>query len=263
MKLAVSGKGGVGKTTIAAGLVLSFARTQRLVYAIDGDPDACLATAVGIPEEDAHRLKPIAEMKDLIDARGGSGAFYLLNPRVDDVPEKYAYHLGNIRFLRMGEVKKGGSDCYCRENTFLQALVSSLLLDRGEVVIMDMGAGIEHLSRGTAKGVDLMLVVVEPNRNSVNTAHNIMKMAAELGIKKTRVVGNKIRFDREREFITSSFQPGEVLELIGFNEDIWKSALEPTPASGVGKIFASEIEALKEKILKAVDADKQSKNSLN
>ncbi len=248
MKLAVSGKGGVGKTTIAAALVLSFARTQQLVYAIDGDPDACLAAAVGIPEEVASRLKPIAEMKDLISARSGSGSFYLLNPRVDDVPEQYAYHLGNIRFLRMGEVKKGGSDCYCRENTFLQALVSSLLLDRGEMVIMDMGAGIEHLSRGTARGVDLMLVVVEPNRNSVNTARHIMQMAAELGIRKTKVVGNKIRFDREREFITGSFGPDHLLGLIGFDEDIWGSALAPAAASNVGKSFTAEIEALKEKI---------------
>jgi len=261
MKLAVSGKGGVGKTTIAAGLVKSFARTQQLVYAIDGDPDACLATAVGIPEDVAHQLKPIAELKELINARGGSGSFYLLNPRVDDVPEKYAYRLGNIRFLRMGEVKKGGSDCYCRESTFLQALVSSLLLDRGEMVIMDMGAGIEHLSRGTSKGVDLMLVVVEPNRNSVNTARNVIKMAADLGIKKTRVVGNKIRSDREREFITSSFQPGEVLELIGFNEDVWRSALEPATDFDIGKSYASEIESLKDKILKEIDIMKKGKGA--
>ncbi|MEW5953146.1 MAG: AAA family ATPase [Bacillota bacterium] len=253
MKLAISGKGGVGKTTIAAALVKSFARTQQLVYAIDGDPDACLATAVGIPEEVAQQLKPIAELKELINARGGSGSFYKLNPRVDDVPENYAYHLGNIRFLRMGEVKKGGSDCYCRENTFLQALVSSLLLDRGEIVVMDMGAGIEHLSRGTSRGVGLMLVVVEPNRNSVNTARNVMKMAADLGIKKTRVVGNKIRSDREREFITGSFESGEILGLIGFNEDVWRSALEQVANSDAAKSFASEIEALRDKILKEIE----------
>ena len=253
MKLAVSGKGGVGKTTIAAGLVQSFAHTHKLVYAIDGDPDACLAAALGIPEDVANRLKPIAEMKDLINSRGGSGSFYLLNPKVDDVPEQYAYRLRNIRFLRMGEVKKGGADCYCRENTFLQALIASLLLDRGEVVVMDMGAGIEHLSRGTAKGVDLMLVVVEPNRNSINTARNVIKMAGDLGIKKTRVVGNKIRFDREREFITSSFQPGELLELIRFNEDVWGSALEPADAEKSEKTFESEIEALREKIIRELD----------
>lgn len=263
MKLAVSGKGGVGKTTIAAALALSFARTHRLVYAIDADPDACLATAVGIPDEVAARLKPIAEMKDLINARGGSGYFYVLNPRVDDVPEQYAYPFGNIRFLRMGEVKKGGSDCYCRENTFLQALVSSLLLDRGEMVIMDMGAGIEHLSRGTSRGVDLMLVVVEPNRNSVNTARHVMKMAADLGIKKMKVVGNKIRFDREREFIAGSFQTDELLGFIGFDEAVWVNALGTTAVLDAGKSFASEIEDLKEKIAKETDDVGQMKKSLD
>ncbi|MEW5899470.1 MAG: AAA family ATPase, partial [Bacillota bacterium] len=211
MKLAISGKGGVGKTTIAAALVKSFARTHRLVYAIDGDPDACLAAALGIPEEAARQIKPVVEMRELIRARSGSGAFYVLNPKVDDVLEDYSYHLGNIRFLRMGEVKKGGSECYCRENTFLHALVSALLLDQDEVVVMDMGAGIEHLSRGTAKGVDLMLVVVEPSRNSVNTARHVKQMSADLGIKKTRIVGNKIRSEREKKFIAGNFQPNEVL----------------------------------------------------
>ncbi|MCL6557544.1 MAG: AAA family ATPase [Firmicutes bacterium] len=248
MKLAVSGKGGVGKTTIAAALVKSFARTQRLVYAIDGDPDACLAAAVGIPEEVAAGLKPVAEMKELIRARSGSGPIYLLNPRVDDVVENYSYHLGNIRFLRMGEVKKGGSECYCRENTFLHALVSSLLLDRGEVVIMDMGAGIEHLTRGTARGVDLMLVVVEPSRNSINTARHVQKMAEDLGIKKIRAIGNKIRSEKERKFIASNFQDRELLGFVGYDESIWESAMEGN-SGNVGTKLQSEVDALKERIL--------------
>ncbi|ACA58675.1 ATP-binding protein [Candidatus Desulforudis audaxviator] len=249
MKLAVSGKGGVGKTTIAAALVKSFARTHRLVYAIDGDPDACLAAAIGIPEEVAARLKPVAEMKELIRARSGSGPIYRLNPRVDDVVENYAHRLGNIRFLRLGEVKKGDSECYCRENTFLRALVSSLLLERGEVVIMDMGAGIEHLARGTAGGVDLMLVVVEPTRNSINTARHIWKMAEDLGIKKIRSIGNKIRSEKERKFIAGSFRNGELAGFVGYDESIWESAMmeEMTPQAG-GRL-QSEVEMLKKKIL--------------
>lgn len=249
MKLAISGKGGVGKTTVAAALVKSFARTHRLVYAIDGDPDACLAAAVGISEEAAGQIKPVVEMKDLIRAKSGSGAFYVLNPRMDDVLEGYSYALGNIRFLRMGEIKKGGSECYCRENSFLHALVSSLLLDQGEVVVMDMGAGIEHLSRGTAKGVDLMLVVVEPSRNSVNTARQVQKLSADLGIRKVKIIGNKIRSEKEREFIEKSFQPNELLGFIAFDHSVWESAMEAPAAAGVGRGLSVDVERIKEKIL--------------
>lgn len=248
MKLAVSGKGGVGKTTIAAALVKSFARTHQLVCAIDGDPDACLAAAIGIPIEVAARIRPVAEMKELIRARSGGGPIYRLNPRVDDVVENHAIRLGNIRFLRMGEVKKGNSECYCRENTFLRALVSSLLLDQDEAVIMDMGAGIEHLTRGTAGDVDLMLVVVEPSRSSINTARHIRKMAEELGIKKTRSIGNKIRSERERKFIAESFQNGELLGFVGYDESIWESAMGEMDIKA-GEKLQSEVNALKKKIL--------------
>ncbi|MEW6275663.1 MAG: AAA family ATPase [Bacillota bacterium] len=248
MKLAISGKGGVGKTTIAAALTKSFACTHRLVYAIDGDPDACLAAALGIPEEAALQIRPVVEMKEVIRAKSGQGAFYVLNPKVTDVLEDYAYRLGNIRFFRMGEIKKGGSECYCRENTFLHALVSALLLDQDEVVVMDMGAGIEHLSRGTAKGVDLMLVVVEPGRNSVNTARHVKRMSADLGIQKVKIIGNKVRSEKEKEFIVNSFQPGEVLGLVKFDESVWESAMEPT-AAGVGGGLLADVERIKEKIL--------------
>ncbi|MCL6639689.1 MAG: AAA family ATPase [Firmicutes bacterium] len=249
MKIAISGKGGVGKTTIAAALIKSFARTHRLVYAIDGDPDASLAAALGIPEEEAGRLRPVVEMKDLIRARSGSGAFYVLNPKVDDVLEDYSYHLGNIRFLRMGEIKKGGSECYCRENTFLHALVAALLLDQDEAVVMDMGAGIEHLTRGTAKGVDLMLVVVEPGRASVNTARNVIKLSFDLGIKKVRVIGNKIRSAQERDFILASFDPGEIIGMIDFDEAVWESAMKMAAADG-GNGLRTEVEAIRERILR-------------
>lgn len=249
MKLAISGKGGVGKTTIAAALVKSFAETHQTIYAIDADPDACLATAIGIPEEVASRLKPVVEMRDLIRAKTGDGAFYTLNPKLDDALDDYSYQYKNIKFIRMGGIKKGGSECYCRENTFLNALVSSLLLDSNEVVIMDMGAGIEHLSRGTAKGVDLMLVVVEPSRNSINTAHLVKQLAADLGIRKVRIIGNKIRSPREKESIQSCFLPGEVLGFIEFNNQIWESAMESNSANAEGELLV-EIREVREKIQK-------------
>ncbi|MFZ5648109.1 MAG: AAA family ATPase [Bacillota bacterium] len=249
MKIAVSGKGGVGKTTIASALIKSFGETHQAVYAIDGDPDACLAAAIGIPAKVSASIKPVVEMGEKIKQVSGGGAFYTLNPAIDDnILEDYCHRHGNIFFMRMGDVKKGASQCYCRENTFLQALISRLLLDKNEVVVMDMGAGIEHLSRGTAKGVDIMLVVVEPSRNSINTAMNVKKMAAEMGIERIRIVGNKIRSDKEKEFIESSFQPGEVLGFIRFSNEIWENSMDPDSTTLEGKLLEGMRE-VREKIL--------------
>ena len=226
LKLAVSGKGGVGKTTVAAALIKLFAAAVDTVYAVDADPDASLAAAVGIPEEVARGIRPIIELREVILERcGGEGAFFHLNPQVDDVLETYGHRLGNILFLRMGGVKGGGTSCYCRENAFLHAVVSSLLLGRNDVVVMDMGAGIEHLSRGTARGVDVMLVVVEPSRASLNTAALVRKLAGDLGIRRTGIIGNKIRTDREREFVASGFAPEEILGFVRFDPLLWEGAM--------------------------------------
>lgn len=253
MKLAISGKGGVGKTTIAAALIKSLSETCSTVFAIDGDPDACLAAAIGIPEEVAMGIKPVVEMRDEIRAAsGGQGSIYVLNPTLDDETiSKYCYSHDNIKFARMGDIKKGGSECYCRENTFLNALVSSLLLDKEEAVVMDMGAGIEHLTRGTARGVEIMLVVVEPSRNSVNTARHVMEMARDLGIAKVKVIGNKIRSKEERDFIEKSFQPGTVLGFIEFNEAIWNSAMEPLQ-SKTNEGLLNGMREVRERILREV-----------
>lgn len=226
MKLAISGKGGVGKTTIASALIKAFAQRRSTVYAIDADPDACLAAGIGIADEEARKIKPVVEMRDLIRSKSGGGTFYVLNPKLDDAVDEYCYKQGNILFLRMGDVKKGGSECYCRENTFLNALLSSLLLDKDDVVIMDMGAGIEHLTRGTAKGVDMMLVVVEPSKNSINTALRVQQMAGDLGIEKVKVIGNKIGSAKQKEFIEKSFPDGDVLGFIPFNDSLWINAME-------------------------------------
>ncbi len=229
MKIAVSGKGGVGKTTIAAALIKSFTEVFQRVYAIDGDSDGCLGFALGIPSGELSAIKPVVEMGKQIRKLSGDGAFYALNPSLEDEDLKeFVYQHGKIDFMKMGDQKKGGSQCYCRENTFLQTLISTLLLDKDEAVIMDMGAGIEHLSRGTSRGVDLMLVVVEPSINSVNTANNVIRMAQDLGLSKVRIIGNKVRKENEKTFIEKSFQHQEMLGFIGFNENIWLSSMDPS-----------------------------------
>ncbi|ERM92237.1 carbon monoxide dehydrogenase [Caldanaerobacter subterraneus subsp. yonseiensis KB-1] len=225
MKIAISGKGGVGKTTIAAGLIKYFAQKGYQVYAVDADPDTSLGMVLGLPEERIGSLKPIVAMRELIAERtGGNGAFFSLNPDVDSILEDYTIRNGNILFLKMGAVKPGGSECYCRENTVLNALVNSIILKRKEIVVMDMSAGIEHLTRGTARGVDFMLIVTEPTLVSIQTARTIQKLATELGISKIKFVGNKLRQPKDEEFIMKHLSPDDVIGLIPFQTEILDQA---------------------------------------
>ncbi len=221
MKIAISGKGGVGKTLLAALLARTFAESGYSVLAIDADPDANLAATLGFPEPE--KITPISEMKGLIEERTGArpgeaGGFFKLNPKVDDLPERYALRHNGIRLMVMGQLKRGGTGCYCPENTLLHALLSHLLVARDEVVILDMEAGIEHLGRATASAVDKLIVVVEPWRRAVETAVRIDKLAHDIGLHSTAVVGNKIRSQSEKEFIVSSLPGFEFLGFIPYDQ---------------------------------------------
>ena len=220
MKIAVSGKGGVGKTTIASNLAKLFAKEGFRVYAVDADADSSLGLALGIDEKELEKMKPMIEMRDLIGAVSGDGALYMLNPEVDSIIRQYSIDFEGIQFLRMGGIKKGGSSCYCRENTFLKALMNSLIMDTQDIVILDMGAGIEHLTRGTSANVDLMLVVTEPGKSSVQTARIVEELAKELGVKEVRFIANKVRNEREREFIDLNFKTDELIGVLGYDEEI-------------------------------------------
>lgn len=223
MKLAVSGKGGVGKTLLAALLVKEFARNGYSVLAIDADPDTNLASALGFPH--AEEIIPISEMKELAEERTGvmpgqTGSLYKLNPRVDDIPEKFSQKMDGIRLMVMGSVKRGGSGCYCPENTILQSLMAHLLVVRNEVVVLDMAAGIEHLSRATARSVDRLIIVVEPGRKSLDTALRIKKMAQEINLTSIAIVGNKIRNKADRQFIESNLPGFDILGFIPYDTAI-------------------------------------------
>ncbi|MBE3574933.1 MAG: AAA family ATPase [Firmicutes bacterium] len=219
MKIAISGKGGVGKTTLAATLALLFQQDGSQVIAVDADPDANLASALGIPAEKAAAIVPLAQMKDLIRERTGAepgsyGAYFRLNPRVSDIPERFCTEHRGVKLLVMGGVKPGGSGCVCPENVLLKNLVNHLLLRPDEVVILDMEAGIEHLSRGTAGSVDAFIVVVEPGSRSFQTALLTRKMAGDLGVGQVLAVGNKITGPADEEFIAAHL--GQEIPVIGY-----------------------------------------------
>ncbi len=223
MKIAISGKGGVGKTLLAAFLSHVFASSGYSVIAIDADPDANLAATLGYSHPEL--ITPISELNDLIEERvgvrpGTSGSFFKLNPKVDDLPEKYSVKMDGIRIMAMGRIKRGGTGCYCAEGALLQALVSHLLLQRDEVIVMDMEAGIEHLSRGTTKAVDKLIIVVEPGRRSLETAETINKLARDLGLLNIAAVGNKIRSKADEEFIKSNLPDIEILGFIYYDPAI-------------------------------------------
>jgi CO dehydrogenase maturation factor len=229
MKLAVSGKGGVGKTTFSALLIRTLNEEGKHVLAIDADPDANLAAAVGIAGAD--KITPISEMKDLIFERteakpGTIGGFFKLNPRVDDLPDALSVKFGNIKFMRLGGVKKGGSGCICPESTLLKVLVTHIVLARDEVVVMDMEAGIEHLGRATAKAVDRLLVVVEPGRRSIDTAEHIKRLASEIGLKNIAVIGNKIRGKNDEDFLRKNLPEFEFLGFLPYDDALIEADLK-------------------------------------
>jgi CO dehydrogenase maturation factor len=244
MKIAVSGKGGVGKTTFSALLIRGLSKEGKHVLAIDADPDANLAAAVGI--KGADKIIPISEMKDLIFERteakpGTIGGFFKLNPKVDDLPESLSVKFENIKLMRLGGVKKGGSGCICPESTLLKALVTHMVLARDEVVVMDMEAGIEHLGRATAQAVDKLFIVVEPGRRSIETAEHIKKLAAEIGLNKLFLVGNKIRGEKDIEFLKKNISGMEFVCFLPYEDALIEADLNGISPFDVKSGAASEV----------------------
>ncbi len=251
MKIAVSGKGGVGKTTFSALLIRKLSDMGKKVLAIDADPDANLASALGI--EDAERITPIAEMKDMIFERTGAkpgtvGGFFKLNPQVDDLPDTLSVRKDNIKLMRLGSVKKGGGGCLCPESTLLKSLVMHIVLARDEVVVMDMEAGIEHLGRATASAVDKLIVVVEPGRRSIDTAAHIRKLAKEIHLERIAVVGNKIRSEKDEAFIRKHLSDFDFLGFLPYGDALIEADLSGQSPYDVASEAKTRVEQMIEKL---------------
>ncbi len=254
MKIAITGKGGVGKTTFSSMLSRMFAEDGYRVVAVDADPDANLALALGFPKEVYDSIVPISEMKNFVSDRtaasiGSFGKMFKLNPKVDDIPENFCKEYNGVRLLTLGTVDSGGSGCVCPEHVLLKRLCSHLILQNKDVVVMDMEAGIEHLGRGTAEGVDAFIVVVEPGERSLQTYRKVKKLGNDIGVNKVFVVGNKIRNKEDEEFIISNLEDGEALGFIYYNQDVINSDRANQSPYDTSEVTREQVKAIQGKLL--------------
>ena len=257
MKVAIAGKGGAGKTTLAAALARWLAASRPAVIAVDADPDGNLASALGVSED--RRPEPIAHMRDLILERTGAqdegaGLMFKLNPEVDDLPDRFSVDAGGVKLLVLGTVETGGKGCMCPEGAVLKALLQHLLLRVAGDVILDMEAGLEHMGRASAGGVDAMIAVVEPGMRSVQTATRIRKLASDIGIRRILVVINKIRGQHEVDVLQGALRGQDIIGTLPYDAELARADLEGRPVDLENPAFGEAVDRIGEALEKQLGA---------
>lgn len=248
MKIAITGKGGVGKTTFAATLARLYADEGRSVLAADVDPDANLGLALGMSEDELAEIVPISKMRKLIEERTGADEFntlFKMNPKVDDIPDNYAKICNGVKLLLLGTVETAGSGCVCPEHVMLKRLIRHMVLRSDDVVILDMEAGLEHLARGTTEGMDQFVVVVEPGARSVQTYRNVKRLAEQLGVHQVGVVANKVRGEEDEAFIRSRIPEEDFLGFIHYNPEVIDADRKGVSPYDESRVAVEEIRAIK------------------
>ena len=251
MKIAVTGKGGVGKTTFASTLARLYAQEGRSVLAADVDPDANLGLALGFPEQELEEIVPISKMRKLVEERTEADTFnrmFRLNPKVDDIPDRFARECNGVKLLVLGTVETAGSGCVCPEHVMLKRIISHLVLRSSDVVILDMDAGLEHLARGTTAGMDQFVVVIEPGARSVQTYRNVKRLAMELGVKQVGVVANKVRTKEDEAFIRERIPEEDLLGMIHWSNLVIDADRQGMSPFDFSPEAVEEIRTIKEKM---------------
>jgi len=261
-KIAIGGKGGVGKTTVCAVWAHLFGEEGFDVLAIDADPNTCLASAFGLGPDKSPQ--PLIEMKQLIAERTGTGkeaigAYFKLNPKVSDLPEKYWLDVGKLKLLVLGAITQGGAGCACPEGAFLKALLTHTILQRQELVLVDLAAGVEFMGRASVQGIDALVIVVEPGGRSIETANNMAKMARELGIGFVGAIANKITESAQSRLIESQLEDivslGDVMHSRSVQEADLKRAPVFTADAGLVEQLRRAKKALTDLILPNIDSE--------
>jgi len=257
MKIAISGKGGVGKTTLAGVMARILADRGKKVLAIDADPDSNLASAIGLPKEALAKLSPIASMTSLIEERTGAkkgtfGSMFKLNPKVDDLPDEMGVTYQGVKLLLLGCIPQGGGGCFCPENIVLKNLVRHLLVQREEALIIDMEAGLEHLGRGSTGYVDALVIVVEPGQRAINTARQIRKLGEDLHIKNMMIVGNKVGSAEDRKIIEESLTDFPVLGHMSLNPMVLQADREGKSPYDIDEKVKEEVGMILEELEKRI-----------
>ncbi|MHC4637890.1 MAG: ATP-binding protein [Planctomycetota bacterium] len=272
MKIAISGKGGVGKTTICAVLAQMFAEDGFEVIAVDADSDANLCSAFGIPAQ--HCPEPLIEMKQLIAERTGTGkeavgAYFRLNPRVNDLPDKHFLNLDSLspephgeatvpalRLLVLGAIDKAGAGCACPEGAFLKAMLAHTVLHRKEIVLIDLAAGLEFMGRSSIKGIDALIVVVEPGSRSTETAVNIAKMGRQLGVRHIAAIINKVTANEQVQVIKSQLGDLQILGSIDYETEVQQADLCRQSVYQAGKQLVEKLRQSKDALNNLIDGRK-------
>ena len=255
IKIAIGGKGGVGKTTVCAILAQLYAESGFDVLAIDADPDTNLASALGVACEQSP--EPLINMKELIAERTGTGkdavgSYFRLNPNVSDLPEKYWHESNGLKLLVLGAITQAGSGCACPEGAFLKALLRHTILQRQEMVLVDLAAGVEFMGRASVQGIDALVLVVEPGGRSIETANNMAKMGRELGIEVVAAIANKITETAETDTIKRQLRNVDLLGNLRYSRAMQQADLGRAPALGADAEITKELEQVKNKLTQLV-----------